>query len=145
MNTLAWCWVRKPCSRLTSWADGSNPFMTAAWKGHGVRLSRPAAWSMSSATGSVVATGAPGKLAFRALSAWFQGCSELSNVVASVWKWAARAGSRAARSLAIAAATLGMVVGLYQRWGLAVPAGSPSRVCTSMTLRLELGDADSIV
>src|SRR5580693_6782767 len=51
----------------------------------------------------------------------------------------------AARSAAIAFATAGMVLGLYHRCGFGVAVGRPSRFCTTMTLRDELGAAFSRV
>ena len=56
----------------------------------------------------------------------------------------ARAAART-RSAAIALATAGIVVGLYQRCGFGVLSGRPSRCWTTMTLRHEFGDADSIL
>ena len=43
---------------------------------------------MSSATGSVVATGVPEKLDFSAAMAWVQGASEVSKAVTSAVKYA---------------------------------------------------------
>ena len=51
----------------------------------------------------------------------------------------------AERSAATAFATAGIVDGLYHRCGLGVLSGSPSRCCTSMTLRLPFGAAASIL
>jgi hypothetical protein len=44
-----------------------------------------------------------------------------------------------------ARATAGIVVVLYQRCGFGVELGRPSSFCTSITLRAELGDADSML
>ena len=44
----------------------------------------------------------------------------------------------------MAPATAGMVPGSYQRCGFGVLSGSPSIFWTSMTFRLELGEAASI-
>ena len=41
-------------------------------------------------------------------------------------------------------ATAGIVLGLYQRWGLGVLSGRPRTCWATMTLRLELGEADSM-
>ena len=60
-------------------------------------------------------------------------------------KYDAWDGWMAARPVAIALATAGIVVGLYQRCGFGVLSGRPSRFCTSMTFRLESGTAFSIV
>ena len=57
---------------------------------------------------------------------------------------AAWAGWISARSLAMAAATFGMVAGLYHRCGFGVLSGRPSNCCTSMTLRPSLGTAFSM-
>ena len=45
----------------------------------------------------------------------------------------------------MAFAAAGMVFGSYHRCGLGVLSGRPSRFCTTITLRLGLGDADSIL
>ena len=45
----------------------------------------------------------------------------------------------------MALATAGMVVGEYHRCGFGVLSGSPSRCCTSITLRSGFGDAASIL
>jgi hypothetical protein len=42
-------------------------------------------------------------------------------------------------------ATAGIVTGLYHRCGFGVLLGRPSSVWTSITFRLELGAADSMV
>src|ERR1035437_877592 len=93
----------------------------------------------------VVATGVLAKLDFSAAMACVHGANELSKAVTSAVKYAACEGASAARSLPIAFATAGMVGGLYQRCGLSMPAGSPSRLWTSITRRVELGVAASMV
>ena len=45
----------------------------------------------------------------------------------------------------MALAAAGMVFGSYHRWGFGVLSGRPSRCWTSITLRVELGEADSIL
>ena len=45
----------------------------------------------------------------------------------------------------MAFATAGIVAGEYHRCGFGVQSGRPSRCCTSITLRAELGAAASIL
>ncbi len=45
----------------------------------------------------------------------------------------------------MALATAGIVFGSYHRCGFGVLSGRPSRCWTTITLRLEFGDADSIL
>ena len=71
------------------------------------------------------------------------GASDATNRAAFAAKYAAWAGSRPDRSDARRSATAGMVLGWYQRWGLGVSSGSPSRCCTLMTWRDGLGVAAS--
>src|ERR1017187_3341994 len=73
-----------------------------------------------------------------------QGVSDVWNVRRFASKYAECEGWSAERFLAMAVATFGIVVGSYQRWGFGVLPGSPSRPCTTITRRLELGEADSI-
>ena len=100
---------------------------------------------MSLPTGSVVATGVLGQRAANAFSARRHGASEAMNLAALALKYAACAGASAESVPASARATAGIVAGAYQRCGLGVESGSRSSLCTSITLRDELGEAASML
>ena len=88
----------------------------------------------------------PAYFALKAAIACSHGCERRVEGVQVRLEVRARAlGRSAARSAAIALATAGIVFGLYQRCGFGVLSGRPSSVWTTMTLRVEFGDADSIL
>src|SRR6185437_6191128 len=98
-----------------------------------------------SATGSVTATGVRGWAALNAAMAAIQGCSDALKALRLASKYAASSGSKDVSSVATAAATAGIVLESYQRCGLGVLSGSPSKCCTSITLRPEFGVASTIL